>query len=83
MERFYEMKRVFGIQLGIAEQVVSFVDTVVICTYLVNLILRKKFVFTVRISPWHETGSRFAKFMRKIIGKTTDAIMLQNREQEE
>lgn len=66
-----------------ADVLIPFVDTVVICTYLVNLILGKKFVYTVRVSPWHEEGSRFAKRMRKIIAKTTDAIMLQNREQED
>lgn len=66
-----------------ADVLIPFVDTVVICTYLVNLLLRRKFVFTVRVSPWHETGSRFSKLMRKLIAKTTDAIMLQNQEQEE
>lgn len=62
---------------------IPFVDTVVICTFMVNLLLKKKFVFTVRVSPWHETGSRFSKFMRKVIARKTDAIMLQNTEQEE
>lgn len=61
---------------------IPFIETVVICTYLVNLLLRKKFVFTVRNSPWHAAGGRFSKIMRKIMAKTADAIMLQNQEQE-
>lgn len=63
--------------------VIPFIETVVICTYLVNLVLRKKFVYTVRNSPWQETGGRVSKIMRTIMAKTADAIMLQNREQEE
>lgn len=61
---------------------IPFIDTVVVCTYIANLLLRKKFVFTVRNSPWHDDGGRFSKFMRKIIARTADAIMLQNKEQE-
>lgn len=60
---------------------IPFIETVVICTYLVNLLLRKKFVYTVRNSPWHAGGGRFSKMMRKIMEKTADAIMLQNKEQ--
>lgn len=62
---------------------IPFIDTVVICTYLVNLLLKKKFVYTVRNSPWHDTAGRFSQIMRKRIAKTADAIMLQNREQED
>lgn len=58
---------------------IPFIDSVVYCTYLVNLLLRKKFVFTVRNSPWHVADGRFSK----IIAKTADAIMLQNQEQAE
>lgn len=62
---------------------IPFIETVVICTYLVNLVLRKKFIYTVRNSPWQETGGRFSKIMRRIMAATADAIMLQNREQAE
>ena len=65
-----------------ADVLIPFIDTVVVCTYLANLTLGKKFVYTVRNSPWHDDAGRFSKFMRKIIAKTADAIMLQNREQE-
>ena len=65
-----------------ADVLIPFIDTVVVCTYLANLTLGKKFVYTVRNSPWHDNAGRFSKFMRKIIAKTADAIMLQNREQE-
>lgn len=58
---------------------IPFIDSVVYCTYLVNLLLGKKFVFTVRNSPWRVADSRFPK----MIAKTADAIMLQNLEQEE
>lgn len=62
---------------------IPFIGSVVSCTYLVNLLLRKKFVFTVRNSPWRQAGGRFSECMRKIIARNADAIMLQNREQEE
>lgn len=58
---------------------IPFIDSVVYCTYLVNLLLGKKFVFTVRNSPWRVADSRFPK----MIAKTADAIMLQNLEQAE
>lgn len=58
---------------------IPFIGSVAYCTYLVNLLLRKKFVFTVRNSPWRVADNRFSK----IIAKTADAIMLQNREQQE
>lgn len=66
-----------------ADVLIPFIETVVVCTYLVNLLLRKKFVYTVRNSPWHAAGGRFSKILRSIMAKTADAIMLQNREQEE
>jgi len=66
-----------------ADVLIPFIETVVICTYLANLLLGKKFVYTVRNSPWQETGGRFSKIMRTIMAKTADAVMLQNREQEE
>lgn len=66
-----------------ADVLIPFIETVVICTYLVNLVLGKKFVYTVRNSPWQETGGRFSRLMRKIMAKTADAIMLQNQEQKE
>ena len=62
---------------------IPFIETVVTCTYLVNLILGKKFVFTVRNSPWQENGGRFTRYMKKVMARTADAIMLQNQEQEE
>ena len=58
---------------------IPFIDSVVYCTYLVNLVLGKKFVFTVRNSPWQVADGR----MPRLIAKTADAIMLQNREQAE
>ena len=58
---------------------IPFIDSVVYCTYLVNLLLRKKFVFTVRNSPWQVADGRLSKR----IAKTADAIMLQNMEQAE
>lgn len=58
---------------------IPFISSVVYCTYLVNLLLRKKFVFTVRNSPWRVADGRLSR----IIAKTADAIMLQNREQAE
>ena len=66
-----------------ADVLIPFIDTVVVCTYLANLFMGKKFVYTVRNSPWHDDAGRFSKFMRKIIAKTADAVMLQNREQED
>ena len=63
--------------------IIPFVDTVVICSFLSNIILRKKFVYTVRVSPWHEslTSSKIANFFRKYVAMYSDAIMLQNMEQ--
>lgn len=66
-----------------ADVLIPFIETVVVCTYLVNLLLRKKFVYTVRNSPWQETGGRISKCMRTVMAKTADAIMLQNQEQAE
>lgn len=66
-----------------ADVLIPFIETVVVCTYLVNLLLRKKFVYTVRNSPWHASGGRLSKLVRKLMAATADAIMLQNREQEE
>ena len=65
-----------------ADVLIPFIETVVVCTYLVNLLLRKKFVFTVRNSPWHAGGGRLSKLLRDWMARTADAIMLQNREQE-
>lgn len=65
-----------------ADVLLPFIDTVVVCTYLANLGLGKKFIYTVRNSPWHDDAGRFSKFMRKIIAAKADSIMLQNREQE-
>ena len=62
---------------------IPFIGSVVNCAYLVNLVLGKKFVYTVRNSPWQEPVRRFSRYMKKIISKNADAIMLQNREQEE
>lgn len=62
---------------------IPFIETVVVCTYLVNLLLRKKFVYTVRNSPWHAGGGRFSRLMRDLMAKTADAIMLQNQEQKD
>jgi glycosyltransferase involved in cell wall biosynthesis len=79
--------RIYRMQQALAEInadiLIPFIDTVVVCSYLANLSLGKKFVYTVRNSPWHDDAGRFSKFMRKIIAKRADAIMLQNREQEE
>lgn len=58
---------------------IPFIDSVVYCTYLVNLLMGKKFIFTVRNSPWRVADSR----MPRLIARTADAIMLQNREQQE
>lgn len=62
-----------------ADVLIPFIDSVVYCTYLVNLLLRKKFVFTVRNSPWQVADGP----MPRHIAKTADAVMLQNREQAE
>jgi len=62
-----------------ADVLVPFIDSVVYCTYLVNLLLRKKFIFTVRNSPWQVAEGPLPGH----IAKTADAIMLQNREQAE
>jgi len=43
------------------------------------LLLRKKFIFTVRNSPWQVANGSLSRH----IAKTADAIMLQNREQAE
>ena len=79
--------RIYRMQQALAEinadVLIPFIDTVVVCTYLANLSLGKKFVYTVRNSPWHDDAGRFSKFMRRIIAQKADAIMLQNREQEE
>lgn len=66
-----------------ADVLIPFIDTVVVCAYLANLGLGKKFIYTVRNSPWHDDAGRFSKFMRSIIARRADAIMLQNREQED
>lgn len=66
-----------------ADVLIPFIDTVVVCTYLANLGQGKKFIYTVRNSPWHDDAGWFSKFMRNIIAKRADAIMLQNREQED
>ena len=65
------------------EYVIPFVDTVVICTYLANLFFKSKFIYTVRVSPWHEEiiGTKFKNFMRNIIAKKADAIMIKTDEQ--
>lgn len=63
--------------------IIPFVDTVVICSYLANLFINSKFVYTVRVSPWHEKiiGTKFENFMRNIIAKKANAIMIQTAEQ--
>lgn len=66
-----------------ADVLIPFIDTVVVCTYLANLTVKKKFVYTVRNSPWHDEVTRITKFMLGTIARTADAIMLQNREQED
>lgn len=65
------------------DYIIPFVDTVVICAYLANLFLKSKFIYTVRVSPWHEEiiGTKFKNFMRSIIAKKADAIMIQTEEQ--
>ncbi len=65
--------------------IIPFVDTVVISAFMANCILNKKFVYTVRVSPWHqkEVGNRFSNLMRTIIADKADAIMLQTAEQGE
>ena len=67
------------------DYIIPFVDTVVICSYIANLFARKKFIYTVRVSPWHErlNKTRFSNGMRKLIAYTADAIMLQTKEQGE
>lgn len=61
--------------------VIPFIDTVVICAWFATLFRQIKFIYTVRVSPWHESGTNFSKRMRKIISRTADAIMIQNNEQ--
>lgn len=63
--------------------VIPFIDTVVVCTWFASIFMNVKLIYTVRVSPWHEGGSFFSKFMRKIIARTADAIMLQTQEQSE
>ena len=58
---------------------IPFIDTVVLCTFCANMLLGKKFVYTVRNSPWHVADS----WLSGIMAKTADGIMLQNREQAE
>lgn len=78
--KFLRMYRMFRELTKINPDVlIPFIDSVVYCTYLVNLLLGKKFVFTVRNSPWRVADGRLSR----IIAKTADAIMLQNREQAE
>lgn len=62
-----------------ADVLIPFIGSVVYCTYLANLLLGKKLVFTVRNSPWRVASGRFAQ----LIAKKADAIMLQNEEQAE
>ena len=62
-----------------ADVLIPFIETVVSCTWLANLLLRKKFVFTVRNSPWQVANGR----LTQMIAKHADAIMLQNAEQQE
>lgn len=78
--KFLRMWRMWQSLVKIRPDVlIPFIDSVVYCTYLVNLVLGRKFVFTVRNSPWQVADSRLSR----IIAKTADAIMLQNREQQE
>ncbi len=78
--KFLRMYRMLQSLTAIKPDVlIPFIDSVVYCTYLVNLLLGKKFVFTVRNSPWQVADGR----MPRRIAKTADAIMLQNREQAE
>lgn len=63
--------------------IIPFIDTVVICAFLANIMLKRKFILTVRVSPWHEGGTKFSKLMRRKIAKVADAIMIQNMEQAE
>lgn len=62
-----------------ADVLIPFIDSVVYCTWLANFLTGKKFVFTVRNSPWQVADGRFPR----AIAKTADAIMLQNAEQQE
>ncbi len=76
--KFMRMFRMMQALVNIKPDVlIPFISSVVYCTYLVNLLLGKKFVFTVRNSPWQAATSTIAR----LIAKTADAIMLQNREQ--
>ena len=65
--------------------IIPFIDTVVICSFIANIFISKKFIYTVRVSPWHEgqTSTSFSRLVRKVIAKKADAIMLQNNEQAE
>ena len=78
--KFLRMYRMLQSLIAIKPDVlIPFIETVVTCSYLVNLLLRKKFVYTVRNSPWQVANGRLSG----IIAGTADAIMLQNREQAE
>ena len=81
IQRIVDMERY--IRLINPDIIIPFIDTVVSCSYIANLATGKKFVYTVRVSPWHEglTSSKLSDFMRKIIARHADAIMLQNLEQ--
>ena len=47
-----------------ADVLVPFIDSVVYCTYLVNLLLRKKFIFTVRKSIFDICTVDIEKYVR-------------------
>ena len=84
-----KMLRVIDVYKAISninpDVIIPFVDTVVICAFIVNCILNKKFIYTIRVSPWQQkkVGNRFSNLMRTIIAYKADAIMLQTAEQGE
>lgn len=78
--KFLRMSRMIQEQAKIqADVLIPFLGSVEYCAYLANLLMGKKFVFTLRNSPWKVGGGRFFR----LTAKKADAIMLQNREQQE
>jgi len=63
--------------------VIPFVGTVLYVTWFATLGLKCKFILTVRSNPWMAPNTKIQRLFRDFIAKKSDAIMLQNEEQEE
>ena len=63
--------------------VIPFLDMVIITSFICTRFKDIKYVYTVRVSPWHEAGSTLKRRIRRFIARQADFLMLQNEEQGE